>query len=81
MSKKIDHMEFSRKGGNTTKEKYGNDHYKKIAPIGGSNTVKRYGIEHMAEIGKKGAEKRKQKKQAQNEDAATKLSKLILGEN
>ena len=62
MNKKIDLIEFSRKGGNTTKNKYGMEHYKKITTAGGLATRNKYGKEYYSKMGKKSAEKRRLKK-------------------
>lgn len=56
--KKMTRAEAGRKGGNTTKERHGQEHYQKIGKVGGvkgGNTTKaRYGIEFYQEIGRKG---------------------------
>ena len=50
MSEKMTAAEVGRKGGQTTKERYGSDHFSKIGRQGGAATMKRYGPKHYAEI-------------------------------
>ena len=60
MSEKMTAAEVGRKGGQTTKERYGSDHFSKIGRQGGAATMKRYGPKHYAEIGMKGGAKTKE---------------------
>lgn len=48
--------EAGRKGGETVREKYGEEFYQEIGEKGGNAVVEKYGAEHMAEIGRKGGE-------------------------
>lgn len=50
--------EAARKGGNTTKERYGPDFYSKIGRKGGQRVAKERGPEFYSEIGRKGGEAR-----------------------
>ena len=55
---KMTRKEAGRKGGLTTKKKYGPDFYSKIGSVGGKKggqtTKKRYGPEFYQKIGRKG---------------------------
>lgn len=53
MGKKIDFIDFSRKGGNKTLEKYGPEHFAEIGKKGGSVTKERYGIDYYKKIRQK----------------------------
>lgn len=46
--------EVARRGGQKTREKYGDDHFQKIGQRGGAATRDKLGSEHFAEIGHKG---------------------------
>jgi len=50
--------EAARKGGNTTKERYGPDFYSRIGRKGGQRVAKERGPEFYSEIGRKGGEAR-----------------------
>lgn len=50
--------EAARKGGNTTKERYGPDFYSKIGRKGGQRVARERGPEFYSEIGRKGGEAR-----------------------
>ena len=50
--------EAARKGGNTTKQRYGPDFYSRIGRKGGQRVAKERGPEFYAEIGRKGGEAR-----------------------
>lgn len=56
--KKMSRAEAGRKGGLTTKSRYGEEYYGRIGRIGGrkggETTKRRYGIEHYQKIGRKG---------------------------
>lgn len=58
---KMSRSEAGRKGGQTTKKKYGSDFYSKIGSEGGKKggqtTKKRYGTEFYQKIGRKGGMK------------------------
>jgi hypothetical protein len=58
---KMTRSEAGRKGGLTTKKKYGPDFYSKIGSVGGKKggqtTKKRYGTEFYQKIGRKGGMK------------------------
>jgi general stress protein YciG len=58
---KMTRAEAGRKGGQTTKKKYGSDFYSKIGSVGGKKggqtTKKRYGTEFYQKIGRKGGMK------------------------
>ncbi len=55
---KMSRAEAGRKGGMTTKARYGDDFYGKIGRIGGKKggdtTKRRYGVEFYQKIGRKG---------------------------
>jgi general stress protein YciG len=55
---KMSRAEAGRKGGLTTKQRYGEEFFGKIGRIGGKKggdtTKKRYGIEFYQQIGRKG---------------------------
>jgi len=55
---KMSRAEAGRKGGLTTKQRYGEDFFGKIGRIGGKKggetTKKRYGVEFYQQIGRKG---------------------------
>ena len=46
----------AKRGGQTVKEKYGPEFYKKIGKKGGDTVKKKYGVGFFEEIGKKGGE-------------------------
>jgi len=50
--------EAARKGGNTTKQRYGPDFYSRIGRKGGQRVAKERGPEFYSEIGRKGGEAR-----------------------
>ncbi len=52
--------EAGRRGGTSTKKKYGGDFYKAIGKKGGETTKERHGPEHYEKIGKKGGAKVRQ---------------------
>jgi hypothetical protein len=58
---KMTRSEAGRKGGQTTKKKYGSEFYSKIGSVGGKKggqtTKKRYGTEFYQKIGRKGGMK------------------------
>lgn len=58
---KMSRSEAGRKGGETTKKKYGSDFYRKIGQAGGKKggktTKERYGSEFYQKIGRKGGSK------------------------
>ena len=58
---KMSRAEAGRKGGETTKKRYGPDFYSKIGSVGGKKggqtTKKRYGTEFYQKIGRKGGMK------------------------
>jgi uncharacterized protein len=57
-TRKMSRAEAGRKGGQTTKKRYGEDFFGKIGRMGGKKggetTKKRYGIEFYQKIGRKG---------------------------
>ena len=57
-SQRMTRAEAGRKGGLTTKQRYGADFFGKIGKIGGKKggdtVLERYGREYFAEIGRKG---------------------------
>jgi uncharacterized protein len=50
-------QEAGRRGGTSTKKKYGGDFYKAIGKMGGETTKERHGHEHYEKIGKMGGSK------------------------
>ena len=58
---KMSRAEAGRKGGKTTKERYGDEHFGRIGRIGGKKggetTKKRYGSEFYQKIGRLGGSK------------------------
>ncbi len=52
--------EAGRRGGTSTKKRYGPDFYKGIGKKGGETTKQRHGREHYEKIGKKGGAKVRQ---------------------
>lgn len=50
--------EAARKGGNTTKERYGPDFYSRIGRKGGQRVARERGPDFYSEIGRKGGEAR-----------------------
>lgn len=46
--------EAGRKGGNTTKDRYGSDFFQEIGAKGGKTVSERYSSDHFREIGRKG---------------------------
>ncbi len=52
--------EAGRRGGASTKKKYGPQFYHSIGKMGGETTKKRHGREHYEKIGKKGGQRVKQ---------------------
>jgi general stress protein YciG len=58
---KMSRAEAGRKGGRTTKERYGEDHFGRIGRIGGKKggetTKRRYGSEFYQKIGRLGGSK------------------------
>ena len=61
MPSKMSRAEAGRKGGKTTKERYGDEHFGRIGRIGGKKggetTKKRYGSEFYQKIGRLGGSK------------------------
>jgi general stress protein YciG len=57
-SRKMSRAEAGRKGGQTTKQRYGEDHFGKIGRVGGKKggetTKQRYGSEFYQKIGRIG---------------------------
>jgi general stress protein YciG len=57
-ARKMSRAEAGRKGGQTTKKRYGDDFFGKIGRLGGrkggETTKQRYGIEFYQRIGRKG---------------------------
>jgi general stress protein YciG len=55
---KMSRAEAGRKGGLSTKQRYGGDHFSKIGRLGGKkggeSTKRRYGVEFYQRIGRKG---------------------------
>ena len=60
-AQKMSRAEAGRKGGKTTKERYGDEHFGKIGRIGGKKggetTKRRYGSEFYQKIGRIGGSK------------------------
>jgi uncharacterized protein len=60
-SRKMSRAEAGRKGGQTTKQRYGDEHFGRIGKIGGKKggetTKQRYGSEFYREIGRIGGSK------------------------
>ncbi len=60
-SHKMSRADAGRKGGKTTKERYGDEHFGRIGRIGGKKggetTKNRYGSEFYQKIGRKGGSK------------------------
>ncbi len=48
--------EAGRRGGTSTKKRYGGDFYKAIGKKGGETTKQRHGHEHYEKIGRKGGQ-------------------------
>jgi len=48
--------EAGRRGGTSTKKRYGPDFYKNIGKKGGETTKQRHGHEHYEKIGRKGGQ-------------------------
>ncbi len=46
--------EAGRKGGNTTRDRYGSDFFQEIGAKGGRTVSERYSSDHFREIGRKG---------------------------
>jgi hypothetical protein len=46
--------EAGRKGGNTTRDRYGTDFFQEIGAKGGKTVSERYSSDHFREIGRKG---------------------------
>lgn len=57
-SNKMSRAEAGRKGGLSTKQRYGDGHFSQIGRMGGKkggeSTKKKYGVEFYQEIGRKG---------------------------
>ena len=55
---KMSRAEAGRKGGLSTKQRYGGDHFSRIGRLGGKkggeSTKRRYGVEFYQRIGRKG---------------------------
>ena len=55
---KMSRSEAGRKGGLSTKQRYGGDHFSRIGRMGGKkggeSTKRRYGVEFYQRIGRKG---------------------------
>lgn len=60
-TKKMSRAEAGRKGGQTTKRRYGEEHFGRIGRIGGKKggetTKRRYGLEFYQRIGRLGGSK------------------------
>ncbi len=52
--------EAGRRGGSSTKKKYGGEFYKSIGKKGGETTKQRHGREHYEKIGRKGGQQMRQ---------------------
>ncbi|HUR68631.1 MAG TPA: KGG domain-containing protein [Candidatus Thermoplasmatota archaeon] len=68
--------EAARKGGNTTKQRYGPDFYSRIGRKGGQRVARERGPEFYSEIGRKGgearvAQSRKLEREPEGSEAAT----------
>ena len=57
-SNKMSRAEAGRKGGMSTKQRYGGEHFSRIGRLGGKkggeSTKRRYGVEFYQKIGRKG---------------------------
>jgi hypothetical protein len=78
MKKTIDFIEFSRKGGNTTMERHGSEHYTAIAKKAHKSITKKYGKDHWKKIRAIGVEKqRKAKEEAKRIENQTPAEYLV----
>lgn len=50
MEEVLSHEEISKKGGDTTKEKYGPEYYRKIGKKGHAKLLEKYGPEYFTKI-------------------------------
>jgi hypothetical protein len=60
--------EAGKKGGKTTRRKYGKDHYRNIGEVGGAKTRDSHPPEFYSMIGKKGAEARRKLRRKANRE-------------
>lgn len=79
MKKKIDLIEFSRKGGNTTKAKYGSEHYKKIQQKGSVTTKEKYGRDHYVKMGRRAQEVKKQREAQAKKTPMDRVAEALSG--
>lgn len=61
MSNQMTVSEFASKGGNTTKSKYGVEHYSNMGKKSAAATKKKYGPDYFKEFAKRGLEARLKK--------------------
>lgn len=79
MKFKNDFKDFSRKGGLTTKARYGSEHYKRIRLIGNETIKRKYGREFFVRMGKLSAEKRKREKEEALKTPIDRFAEVLSG--
>lgn len=59
--KKLNHEEFSSRGGKTTLAKYGKDHFRTIGKRGAKTKLKKFGVDYYERLSKAGVAARQRK--------------------
>jgi uncharacterized protein len=59
--RKLNHEEFSSRGGKTTLAKYGPDHFSDIGKKGAKSKLKKFGVDYYDRLSKAGVAARKAK--------------------
>lgn len=76
--RKIDFIEFSRKGGNATKAKYGSEHYSKIRKKANKTILKRYGKAFYLRLSRLGVESRRKKREELKKNPLERMAEALL---
>lgn len=69
VKKKLNHEEFSSRGGKTTLAKYGADHFSDIGKRGAKSKLKKFGVDYFSRLSKAGVAARKAKAEKLNSES------------